>query len=112
MGIFQRFTDHFGPEKLLVSLAMGKVETCLFLPADIAGLKNELIEVAAQFGFQLERKAGDWTDTPIDYRFLHVLLLMANDPEVGLGAFSQGVRVGPGTRMPRLLALYRPKRRW
>ena len=60
-----------------------------------------LIEVAAHFGFQLERKAVDRTDIPIDYPFLHALLLMANDPEVGLGAFSQVVRVGPGTRMPR-----------
>ena len=49
---------------------------------------------------------------PIDYRFLHVLLQLAGDPEMGLGEYSQGVRVGPGTRMPRLLALFRPKRKW
>ena len=36
---------------------------------------------------------------------------MADDPESGLGDFSQGLRVGPGTRMPRLPALYRPKRK-
>ena len=65
MGIFQRFTDHFGTEKLLVSLAMAKVDTCPCVPADIAGLKHELIEIAAQSGFQLERKAGDRTDIPI-----------------------------------------------
>ena len=29
-----------------------------------------------------------------------------------MGQFSQGVRVGPSVRMPRLLALYKPKRKW
>ena len=48
----------------------------------------------------------------IDYRFLHVLLQLAGDPEVGLVDYSQGVRVGPGTRMPRLPALFRSKRKW
>ena len=108
MGIFQRFTDHFGTEKLLVSLSMGKVDPCPFQPADIVGFKNELIEATVHSGFHL-RKAGDRIDLPIDYRFLHMLLLMADDPEVGLGAFSREVRVGPSTRMPRLPA---PKRRW
>ena len=37
---------------------------------------------------------------------------MADDPEVGLGECSQGVRVGPGKRMPRLPALHGPKRKW
>ena len=49
---------------------------------------------------------------PIDFRFLGLLLKAAEDPEIGLGDFAQGVRVGPGSRMPRLPALYRPKRRW
>ena len=29
-----------------------------------------------------------------------------------IGQFARGVRVGPGARMPRLPALYRPKRKW
>ena len=49
---------------------------------------------------------------PIDYRFLDFLLRIAKDPEVSIGEFSQGVRVGPGTRMPRLPALYKPKKKW
>ena len=64
------------------------------------------------YGFYLERQVGDRTDVPIDYRFLHVLLQPAGDPEVGLGDCSQGVIVGPGARMPRLPALFRPKRKW
>ena len=37
---------------------------------------------------------------------------MTGDPEVAIGSFAGGVRVGPDVRMPRLPALYRPKRRW
>ena len=55
---------------------------------------------------------GDRTDFPVDYRYLHTLLQLGGDPEVGLGDYSQGVRVGPGKRMPRLPALYRPKKKW
>ena len=43
---------------------------------------------------------------------MHLLLRASADPEVHPGAFAQGVKVGPGTRMPRLPALHRPKRRW
>ena len=49
---------------------------------------------------------------PIDYRFFELLLEIAEDPEVAIGSFAGGVRVGPGVRMPRLPALYKPKRRW
>ena len=35
-GHLPTFTDHYGTEKLLVSLAMGKVDKCRFLPADFA----------------------------------------------------------------------------
>ena len=31
---------------------------------------------------------------------------------MGLGEIVQGVRVGPGTRLPRLPALYKPKKKW
>ena len=49
---------------------------------------------------------------PIDFRFLELLLELAEDPEVAIGSFSRGVRVSPGVRMPWLPALYKPKRRW
>ena len=51
-------------------------------------------------------------DVPIDYRFLDILLRAAEDPEVGLGEYAHGVKVGPGTRMPRLPAVYKPKKKW
>ena len=56
-GVFQRFTEHFGAEELLVSLAVGNVESCPIPSADIVNLKNELIGVAAGCGFQLERRS-------------------------------------------------------
>ena len=56
-------------------------------------------------------KSGDRTDVPINFRFLQMLLQIADDPEIGLGDYSQGVRVGPGNRMPRLPALFRPKKK-
>ena len=55
--------------------------------------------------FLMRRKEGDRTDVPIDFRFLDLLLRTAGDLEVCLGKYAQGVRVGPGTRMPRLPAL-------
>ena len=55
---------------------------------------------------------GDRNELPIDFWFLDLILRASADPEVHQGAFAQGVKVGPGTRMPRLPALYRPKRRW
>ena len=38
----------------------------------------------------------------MDYRFLQLLLTAAEDPEVSLGEFARGVRVGPGARLPRI----------
>ena len=52
-------------------------------------------------------EAADRTNTPIDFRFLQLLLTVAGDPD-----FSLGVRVGPGARLPRLPALYPAKKRW
>ena len=88
---YRRFADRCGTEQLLVSLAMGKVETCLFRRVEVEALKQEIIQCALGYGFPLERKPGDRPDVPIDYRFLHLLLHLSGDPEVGLGEYSQGV---------------------
>ena len=50
------------------------------------------------------RTPDDRTDIPIDYRYLQLLLVAAEDPEVGLGDIASGVRVGPGARLPRIPA--------
>ena len=75
-------------------------------------LKQAVIDVAGRAGLRTLRKSGDRVDVPIDYRFLDILLRAAEDPEVGLGGHAQGVKVGPGTRMTRLPALYKPKKTW
>ena len=45
-------------------------------------------------------------DVPIDFSFIQ------GDLEVGLGSFSRGVLVGPGSRLPRVPALCPSKRLW
>ena len=105
---FMSFTNHHGTEQLLVSLAMEKFGSCPFPLDEFANLKESVISVAAGFGHQIERRPGDRTDVPIDYRFLDLLLRVAEDPEIGLGDYAQGVKVGPATRMPRLPALFKP----
>ena len=56
-------------------------------------------------GLDLKREENDRRDVPIDFRYLDLLLKAAENPEVGMGQFSQRVRVGPSARMPRLPAL-------
>ena len=109
---FTFFAEYYGTESLLVSLAMGKVPKCPFPAEEVEKLKRDVIELASSSGFELDRKAGDRLDVPIDFRFLQQLLRLADDPETGLGEYSEGVKVGPGTRMPRLPTLYRPKKKW
>ena len=58
------------------------------------------------------RSENDRTDLPIDFRFPAFLLKASEDPEVSLGSFASGARVGPGARLPRLPALYAQKRKW
>ena len=55
-------------------------------------------------GLQLNRASGDRDELPIDFRFLDLLLRASEDPDTHLGGFAQGVKVGPGTRMPKHLA--------
>ena len=75
-------------------------------------LAQEIIEIARSHGLELHRSGEDRQNIPTDFRFMQLVLNLADDPEIGIGAYSPGVRVGPGIRMPRLPALYRPKRRW
>ena len=47
---FQRFTDFYGTQDLLVTLAIGNVDKCPFLPDEVANLKEELVGNAAAYG--------------------------------------------------------------
>ena len=81
-----------------------QIDSCPFPLDEVAELKRSVI--GAAFGYQVERRPGDRSDVSIDYRFLDLLLRVAEDPEKGLGEYAQGVKVGPGTRMSRLPALF------
>ena len=103
---------HFGTSELLMNLALGRVQENPFCEKHIQDLKRDVTDKLERAGLELQRDENDRRDVPIDFRYLDLLLKAAEDPEVGLGQFSQGVRVGPSVRMPRLPALYKPKRKW
>ena len=109
---FMSCADLYGPPRLLMDLALGKVSSSPFSPESIAALKFDVVSCLASQGISLMHSDDDRKDVPIDYRFLQLLLTAAQDPEVHLGNFSSGVRVGPGARLPRLPALYLPKKKW
>ena len=94
-----------------MDLALGRVKSCPFGADEIKSLKEEIVDSLTSAGNELTRDEADRKDVPIDFRFLDSLLRCAEDSEVGLGKFALGIRVGPGVRMPRLPALYRPMRR-
>ena len=94
-----------------MNLALGRVQENPFSEKDIQDLKRDVIDELERAGLELKREENDRRDVPIDFRYLDLLLKAAEDPEVGLGQFAQGVRVGPSARMPRLPALYKPKRK-
>ena len=110
--LVKRFSDVFCSAKLLMELALGRVKERPFPNEAVSELKNEIVKVLSSRGHQLRRENDDRNELPIDFRFLSLLLRVTQDPDTKLGTFVRGVKVGPGTRMPRHPALYRPKRKW
>ena len=106
------FSNKHGPPELLMKLALGRVDSCPFSFESISSPKVETIGVLEEHGLRMERNSIDRSDIPIDYRYMGLLLKAAKDPDVGLGDFAAGVRVGTGARLPRVPALYPPKRKW
>ena len=74
--------------------------------------QGAVVRALAEQGLRWNRHPEDREGLPVDYRFLQLLLTAAEDPEVSLGDFAQGVRVGPGARLPRQPALYPDKKKW
>ena len=109
---FVSFVEQHGTPELLMTLALGRVKECPLSAANAQKLREEIDVKLAAMDLDLTRCSDDRNDVPIDFRFLDLLLRGAGDPEVGLGGFAQGVRVGPETRMPCLPALYKQKRFW
>ena len=106
--LVKRFSEVFGTTKLLMDLALGRIKECPFPIEAVNSLKKEIVDSLSSRGLNLKREEGDRDELPIDFRFLDLLLRAAHDPDRQLGSFAQGVKVGPGTRMPRHPALYRP----
>ena len=96
--------------QLLTDLTLGKVKECPFSGQSIQDLKESSLAALSRQGLSLQRTAEDRGDVPTDFRYIHLLLTASEDPEVSLGSFASGVRVGPGARLPRLPALYAPKK--
>ena len=109
---FEQLSAQCGTAELLMNLVLGRVQENPFSENDIQDLKQDVIDELERAGLELKREENDRRDIPTDFRYMDLLLKAAEDPEVGFGQFSQGVRVGPSVRMPRLPALYRPKRKW
>ena len=63
---FWRFTSHHGTERLLVELAMGKVQSSPFPPAEVAQLKQQVIDTAARSG--LSDRTQNWGSHRRSYR--------------------------------------------
>ena len=97
--------EKVGTPELLTSLALGKISSCPFPPEEIDALKQGVIGFLRTKGLLLGRHHEDRSDVPIDFLYLPLLLQAAQDPESSLGEFSRVVRVGPGSRLPRLPAL-------
>ena len=111
-SVFVQEACRVGTPELLTKLAMGQVKETPFPEEQVTALKRRVIDDMAEQGLQMRRDPKDREDVLLDYRFLELLLRAAKDPDVTLGEFAKGVRVGPGARLPRLPALYKPKRKW
>ena len=104
------FARQAGTTDLLARLALRRVESCPF--RGIQDLRLRIILALAECGLHLDRAPDDRKDVPVGFRLVQLLLTAAEDPEVALGSFASGVRVGPRVRLPRQPALYHPKRKW
>ena len=75
-------------------------------------LRSQVVDELVSHGNGPRRAGADTEDVPIDFRLLQSLLEAVGDPEVSVGDFAAGVRVGPGVMLPRFPPLYRRKRKW
>ena len=75
-------------------------------------IRDEARVILERGSIQFERVEGDRSNVPIDFRLFGGFLQAAEDPEVTIALFAQGLRVGPGSRMPRCPRLHTKKRKW
>ena len=92
---FKKFADTYGSPELLIRLALGNVNSCPFGTREISELKADIVAGLREHGLKLRTSVRDRQDVLLDYRFIELLLSAARDPEVAIGSFAEGVRVGP-----------------
>ena len=98
------FTETYGSPELLMRLALGNVESSPFDEKAVSDLKADIITGLSDFGIRMGNSSRDSPGVSLDDRFLGLLLSAARDPDVTLGSFAKG--------LPRLPALYKPKKKW
>ena len=110
--LFPGTAEFLSSVQLLSKLALGRHAKSPFSQSAVDQLRGEVKVILAREGIQFERVEGDRTNVPIVFRLLGGLLKAAAEPEVSIASFAQGVRVGPGSRMPRCPKLYTKKKKW
>ena len=110
--LFIATAESISSVQLLSELALGRHAMSPFRQDVVKQLRDDVKVILARESIEFERAEGDRMDVPIDYRLLGGMLKAAADPEVSIASFAQGVRVGPGSRMPRCPRLYAKKKKW
>ena len=95
-----------------MKLALGEVQDTPFHGEDIQALKNSIVEALASHGLHMQPQTTDRPEVSDRLPISSITLTAAQDPEVGIGQYASGVRIGPGVRLPRLPALYKRKKKW
>ena len=83
----------------LSELALGRLTSSPFSEKTVAVLRDELFRVLSDSGHAIVRGPQDRRE-------------LAGDPEVKMHEFAVGVRVGPGTKLPRCPQIYSKKKKW
>ena len=76
---------------------------CPFAAEMVRELKDSVIAALEADGWILNPTSEDRTEVPIDFSNFDLLLRSSDETDISLDDFARGVRVGPRTRMPRLL---------
>ena len=103
--------SRWGLERPWRSVGEGQVNS-LGSEKTVTVLRDELFRVLSDSGHGIVRGPQDRRELPFNFRLLHSLLSAAGDPEVKMHEFAVGVRVGPGTKLPRYPQIYSKKKKW
>ena len=96
----------------LSELALGRLTSSPFSEKTVTVLRDDLFRLLSDSGHGIVRGPQDRRELPFDFRLFHSLLSAAGDPEVKMREFAVGVRVGPGTKLPRCPQIYSKKKKW